>query len=67
VHCRNRLAGFNAVDVEGRSLIVSGMLAESLLLAAVAVNLVIAWLIVLAGMLQLRSRKLRAHSLKPNL
>jgi uncharacterized membrane protein HdeD (DUF308 family) len=35
------------------SLIVSGMLAGSLLLAHVRVNLVIAWLIVLAGMVHL--------------
>ena len=34
-------------------LIVSGMLAGSLLLAAVSANLVIAWLIVLAGMVHL--------------
>jgi hypothetical protein len=35
------------------SLIVSGVLAGSLLLAAVSANLVIAWLIVLAGMVHL--------------
>ena len=37
----------------GVALIVSGMLGGSLLLAAVSVNLVIAWLIVLAGMVHL--------------
>jgi hypothetical protein len=37
----------------GIALIVSGMLGGSLLLAAVSVNLVIAWLIVLAGMVHL--------------
>jgi uncharacterized membrane protein HdeD (DUF308 family) len=37
----------------GVALIVSGILGQSLLLAAVSVNLVIAWLIVLAGMVHL--------------
>jgi uncharacterized membrane protein HdeD (DUF308 family) len=37
----------------GVALIVSGMLGGSLLLAAISVNLVIAWLIVLAGMVHL--------------
>jgi uncharacterized membrane protein HdeD (DUF308 family) len=37
----------------GVALIVSGILGESLLLAAVSINLVIAWLIVLAGMVHL--------------
>ena len=37
----------------GVALIVSGMLGGSLLLAGISVNLVIAWLIVLAGMVHL--------------
>jgi uncharacterized membrane protein HdeD (DUF308 family) len=37
----------------GMALIVSGVLGGSLLLAAVSVNLVIAWLLVLAGMVHL--------------
>jgi len=44
----------------GAALIVSGMLGGSLLLAAISVNLVIAWLIVLAGMVHLIAAH-RAH------
>jgi len=51
VHSRNRLA--TRLIWLGVALIVLGVVGESLLLAAVSINLVIAWLIVLAGVVQL--------------
>jgi hypothetical protein len=54
------VAGFDPLDLVGRCAYLSGMLGGSLLLAAISVNLVIAWLIVLAGMVHLTAAH-RAH------
>jgi hypothetical protein len=54
------VAGFDPLDLVGRCAHLSGMLGGSLLLAAISVNLVIAWLIVLAGMVHLTAAH-RAH------
>jgi uncharacterized membrane protein HdeD (DUF308 family) len=53
VHCRNRLAGFNAVDVVECFAHRLGHARRIAVLAHVPVNLVIAWQIVLAGMVHL--------------
>ena len=53
MHCRSRMAGFDRVDLVGRCAHRFGHAEGSLLLAAVSVNLVIAWLIILAGRVHL--------------